>query len=267
MSDWQQILVEIGDTLLGWTLRLPRDLCLLIAALLFVVVLLVIRRLLGDSDALRQLSADKLRNRELTREAKVAGSREELQRLRGLRLRLSLQRLRLEFWPVLFGVVPALVILSWGSRRLEYLPLRVNEPFELQATFGVSAIGDPVHVVPDERLQCASTWIQIVEPSPRSVSHGVASWVLRSDSVGEATLQIRHRASTLVHAIEVGTPRYREPTIRHEVGARTHIVLNVYRPMGGVPGMNCLGLPAWLVGFLLLAIPLYFALRRMLRIP
>lgn len=266
MSTWQSLAIRIGDQLLGWTLSLPRDLTLLVIACLTVVVLLAIRFFTADRAALTQLSADERRLQELRQQAGEVGDAEALHRQRTVRRLLAARRVRLEWLPAVVGLLPTLLILSWGARRLEYLPLRSRQPFEFTATLPRSAIGGHAHIVPQPDWDAEDGWIRPVEPTP-SEARGIAVWKLRPSTRGESTIAVRHPDGSVEHPVDVGLSTYRPPIVEHGPDVSTQVLLTHYRPFGVVPGIAWLGLPAWSFGLLLLAVPMYLAVKRLLRLP
>lgn len=267
MSVLERLLTQLGNLLLDWTLLLPRDLTLLLLAVLLVALLLGIRLLLSDRDALRLLVADERRLGELQARARAAGDRAALARQRNVRRLLAARRARLEFVPALAGLLPALLVLHWGARRLDNLPLTANQPFGIEATFPASAVGRPAHLVPQESLMAEPAWIRTIAPAQGAEARGVTDWRVTATVPGAIALTLRHPDGSVQIPLEIGTRRYAPPSIGHEGDVITSVKLPRYRPLGIVPPVEWLGLPAWMVGLLLLTVPGYLAIRRLLRMP
>jgi hypothetical protein len=267
MIPLERLLTQAGDLLFEGMLWLPRDLTLLLLAALLIALLLGLRWLLADRDTLRLLAADEHRVRNLQAAARSAGDGAALCRHRRVRRLLAARRARLEMVPALAGLLPALFVLHWGARRLEFLPLRTGEPVVIEATFGASAIGRPAHLVPQESLSAEPAWIRMIEPADDFEARGTAEWRVSGGSSGKITLMLRHPGGSLPIPLELGTGRYERPMIRHEGDVITHVQLLRYRPLGVVPPLSWPGLPAWVIGLLLLTVPGYLATRRLLRMP
>ena len=78
-GDW---LLVIGDPLLGWMLHLPRDLTLVLLAVMTGVIMTVIRRFTTNQDLLRRCKEDKARLGVLMSEAKSVGDKERIKNIR-----------------------------------------------------------------------------------------------------------------------------------------------------------------------------------------
>jgi hypothetical protein len=261
------LLTHLGDRLLGWLLWLPRDVTLLLLAVLLMALLLGLRLLLADCEALRLLVADERRVKMLRGEARAAGDRSALARHRGVRRMLATRRARLELLSALAGLLPAMLVLHWGARRLEFLPLQADAEFALEARLPASSIGQHVHLVPQSGVSAEPAWIRFVVAATADEPLGAANWRLRATEPGDFTLMLRHREGSIAIPLEVGTRCYAPPVISHGGDITTEVRLTAYRPLGIVPPVEWLGLPAWIVGLLLVCVPGYFAARRLLRMP
>jgi hypothetical protein len=267
MTSFDRLLTQFGNLLFDWTLLLPRDLTLLLLAVLLIALLLGLRRLLSDQEALRLLTADVRRLQDLRAEARAAGDRAALARHWNIRRLLAARRARLEMLPALAGLLPALLVLHWGARRLEHLPFNIGDPVEIEATFPASAVGRPAYLVPQESLTAKPAWIRTIEPAAGAEARGVADWQVTATAPGEFAITLRHPGGSAQVPLEMGNRRYAPSIIRHGGDVTTAVKLPRYRPLGMVPPIPRLGLPAWMVGLLLLTVPGYLAARRLLRIP
>jgi hypothetical protein len=192
MTSLEKLLTQTANLLLDWTLWLPRDLTLLLLAAMTVALLLGLRWLLADRDALRLLAADEQRLKELRAAAREAGNHAALQQHRRVRRLLAARRARLEILPALAGVIPALLVLHWGVRRLEFLPSRTGESVAIEAMFPASAVGRPAHLVPHSSVTVEPAWIRTIEPVDGLQAQGIAEWRVTATSPGSFTLTLRH---------------------------------------------------------------------------
>src|SRR5256885_5839424 len=67
---WNNLSLAVGDIVLGWLLRLPRDLTLVVVAVFTALLMIGVRYLTTQQDRLRRAAEDTKRLRELVREAK-----------------------------------------------------------------------------------------------------------------------------------------------------------------------------------------------------
>jgi hypothetical protein len=266
--DTARLLTMTGDWLLGWTLSLPRDLTLLIVAVILAGVLLLLRSLVADCDLLRRLADDRVRLQQRLRDAKVRGEAQAVREVRRVRHLVAMRRLQAEAWPIALGILPALLVFTWGDRRLEWLPLQVNEPFEFCVTGSPAVTGEPVHLVPDETISPEASWIQAFgDVTSAAEPSAAACWRLWVSVPGRRVLQIRSPVGTVSHPVQVGGYRYEPPVLAHAAGLQSSVQLREYRPFGLLPAARWLRMPAWAAGLLLLTVPLWLAGRRALRIP
>jgi hypothetical protein len=269
MTGWQDFVITLGDWLLSWTLGYPRDLTLLFIACFTSAALLVIRRVFGHHQQLRQIAEDERRLRTLISEARAEGDSDAARRHRRVRRWVALQRLRAEIRPGLVGLLLGVVIVTWGNHRLNHLPLREEQLFDFSVTRPASAVGSVVHVVPQSGLSTDGSWIRPVKLATEgSMPLGQATWRMCGENVGTLDrITIRHRGATFEHPIVIDGRTPPQDVVTHEGDTTTRLHLKTYRPFGLVPGMAILGLAPWLVGLAVLTLGGYLGAKRLLRIP
>jgi hypothetical protein len=262
---WQSLVLSGGDALLGWTLRLPRDLTLVVLGLLCAATLAAIRCVTTDREQLRRIIADERRLRELRGAARRAGDREAIRQYRAVRQLVASQRTRQEWKHVAAAALFLAAVMTWGNARLSYLPVRAGERMEFAARFPAASAGQTAHVVPQSGLRSLNGWIQPVAQAAATDSlAGRATWVLQfEDGVSDAALTIRYRERSIVHPVCIGGATYLAPVHRDATGIETEVRLAPYRPLGRLPSRP-LGLPAWALVLTLLTAAGYAALRRFL---
>ncbi len=105
--------------------------------------------------------------------------------------------------------------------------------------------------------------------SSGGVPRGVASWTIIADASPELRMfAVRHRGRTYQLPVLIGQRSYAAPDVTFADGPlrKLEVELRPYRPFGIVPGYAPLGLEPWLIGYLLLAAPAAFALRRLMHV-
>jgi len=267
MQWWNAFCLAVGDPLLGWSLRLPSDATLLAVAVLSAVVFALARLATTNQDRLRRAAADKKRLKELIRVAKRSGDQDALARHRATQGQIGLMTLAAEIKPLLVAMAPIAILGTWCALRLEFHPPRADEPVEFAVYTPVSAAGALATLVPQAGVSCEG-WIQRIEPvTDEGPPHGIAVWQIRAAARDEPyELTVRFGDKTLEHELLVGEPVY-TPALAQQ--SETVITELRYRPLklfGVVPGVAAIYFPPWLVGYLVLTIPLVFLLRRILKI-
>jgi hypothetical protein len=269
LHTWNSLSLTVGDVLFGWLLRLPRDLTLFFIAVITVLVMMVVRRFTTNQDLLSRAAADGRRLRELIREARRARDRNALKRFRSTRSLLAVIRLKAELLPLLVSLLPIALLATWGLYRLEYLPVRPGTEVELALYTPVTDRDELVHIVSADGIQAADgRWVQRVEEMTDQTPHyGQAIWKLRAEGRAEPyTLTIRLKDRTIERELRVGQRTYAEPVVDHGDDYLSEWKREPYHFLGRVPGIAAIGMPAWLIGYVLLVVPLTFLFKRLLNL-
>src|SRR5688572_13113410 len=123
---WNRISLGVFDVLLGWSLRLPADVALILVALLSAAVLAGVRLFTTNQDLLRRAAADKKRLKELTWQAKARGDGEAVKRHRSVAGAVAVKQLKAEGLPLVASIVPIALLATWCFHRLAYVPPRAG---------------------------------------------------------------------------------------------------------------------------------------------
>lgn len=268
IEQFERIALPVIDLLLGWTLALPSDISLLALAIASTAVLAGVRFLATPRAHLRHCAADRRRLRELIREARARGDGMAVRRHLDLFARISNRVLLAGILPALISIPLFAALVSWGFHRLQFRPPQAGRPFRMTAVFPESAAGDVVHISPDESggLTAEGGWIR--EIAMRPDGRAVAEWTLRGAARPEPyRLRIHRATGSWEHEIRIGglTP-HASPGGGGDGNPAIEVVTGEVKLFTVIPGIPALLIPAWLVGYLLLTIPLTLLVRRTLRI-
>jgi hypothetical protein len=233
----------ILDFIFGWLLRLPSDLTILALALLTGGVLTLVRKWTSNQELLARAAADNKRLAILIKEAKRAGNKEALARFRLTKAQVGMLKFKQEGKPLLVSLVPIALLATWALARLEFLPPQPGETISAVATAPVSAAGEVVYLVPAEMVKATDGWVKQFAVTGNEAT---ARWQLQFASAEKAGQLIVRRATG--------------------GAAQLKLELRERRLFGIVPGLPRIGLPAWLVGYLLIVIPLVPFIKKILRI-
>lgn len=273
--------LAVTDPLLNWMLYLPRDAALVIVALGTALILTVVRLFTTNQDLLRRCKQDKARITELKRAAKAGGDKEALARYHATLQTITMKTLKAEGKPLLVSLVPIALVATWAFSRIAYLPITDGEAVRLRIYTPLSAIGQWAHVLPQPGLKSEAGWIQEVKEDvvrresssaePAQAANGVAEWILRADGRSEPyEIEIRLAGRTIrMELITDGIHYANPPQKQYGEDPATEIVetaLAEYKPFGVVPGWAAAMLPPWIVGYLLIVLPLALVLKPILRI-
>lgn len=261
-----QLIVGFMDFLLGWLLRFPSDVQLIVVAFGSALLLTLIRRWTTDQGLLQRCRADKAQLQKLLREAKARTDRDAVLRHRATLGMIAMKQFRQEGRPLLASLLPIVLLATWAMHRLEFHPLKTGEPFQFTATFPISAVGKIAHIAPTDALTAESGWIQEITVS--SPTHSIAVWRLTAQP-GPALrqLQLRFGKQTFTHPIRADGRTYEAPLQTHDTHLlTTDLKLTPVRLFGLIPDAAWLPFPPWLIGYLILIIPLTFFLKKVLRV-
>jgi hypothetical protein len=272
MFDWAQIASKIttaGDYLLGWMLALPRDAAIVAIAVLTSLVLTLVRKWGTNQDLLSRCAADLGRLKQLIRQARRDRDKPGVVRMKGTVNLIKLKQLSAEGRVLAWSLVPLVLLATWGMERLDYLPPAAGEELTLKAYYPLSSVDKLTHLVPPEGFELRSPALQQVRLDDEGEANGVATWVLVArQPVCGGTLVVRHQECSVSHAVRVDGRAYEPPLQTHsdDLLPVTEIKLAQAQFLGLVPGVPAIGLPPWVVAYLLLAICLVYPLRRLLRV-
>jgi hypothetical protein len=275
LQNWDNLSLAVGDFLLGWLLRLPRDLTLLTIATFTALLMIGVRRVTTNQDLLRRAATDGRRLRQLAKEARRQGDKNALQRYKTTRSRIAFVKLKAECLPLVVSLLPIGLLATWAMYRLEYLPVKPGEIIELAVYTPVVDAGEVIHVVlPAHGVAVDGTPIRKVQAvKEEGQSYGLATWNLRAEGRPEPyTLTLRIKDRSFERELLVGRRIYAPPVKDHGGEYISKWEREPYRLLDwmpnftGVPGIDAIGLPPWLVAYVILVIPLTLVLKRVLNV-
>jgi hypothetical protein len=262
---WNAFSLAVCDFLLGWLLLLPRDLTLLIVATFTALVLLAVRKLTTNQDRLRRAADDGRRLKRLIREAKGTGDKPAVRRYRTTRSLIAMVKLKAEGWPLLASLIPIAMLATWALFRLEYLPVKPGEEVELDLYTPVTVAGEVVHVVPEQGLKMEGTWVQQVRAvTDADPPHGQATWKLHGEMDRVYPILVRVKDRTLERELIVSRKTYALPVVDHGDDFVSEWKREPYHWLGYIGAIDALALPAWLIGYVVMVVPITLLLKRVL---
>jgi hypothetical protein len=264
---WNHVSLAVGDFLLGWLLYLPRDLTLAVVVVFTALLLIAARRLTAPQDLLRRAAEDSRRLKQLLKEARRQGDKDAMLRYRGTRSLIGLIKLKAEGWPLLASLLPIALVATWALFRLEYLPVGPGQKVELVLYTPVTAAGDVAYVVPQEGIKVEGTWLRRVRAVTDDGSpHGLAAWDCEADRDGIFKLIIRlsENGRSFDRELIVGRRIYAAPVVDYGDDFVSEWKREPYYWLGFMPGIAALGLPSFLIGYIVMVVPVTLLLKRAL---
>lgn len=256
------------DLLLGWLLILPRDVSLLLFAVGTALLMTLIRRLVTNQELLHRCAADQRQLKTLMRDAKAAKDKAWQDRLRTTRGQIKGVQLGADMRVLCVALIPIAILAIWASERLDYLPPRQDRDLTLRAYFPASSIDRLTFLVTDSNVVVKSPAIQLVGRSEESPPTGMAQWTVYSYNPGDFNITIRHLGESVTHPVSIGRVFSSAPVLQHsrERILRTELGLERYKPLGSHLGSPWIGLPPWMIGYLVLTLILVPVFKRLLRV-
>jgi hypothetical protein len=271
ITDW---LTHMLDVPLGWLLLLPRDLAILLVALMTSALLTLARKWSTDQDRLRRCKNDLRRLKQLRRAAKREGDSDAVGRIRTTIAMINATRMKAEGKPLLVSIIPIALLAIWALARLDYLAPEPGQELQARAYYPLAAIGKLTRLVPPDGVEMLDDPIRLVSIDPDGEANGLVVWRLRpTTTLEEAELAFRYLDETARHKLTVGLPVYAPPQLAHPGEIQvTEVVLERARfleikslGIPGIPGIPWVFFPPWLVAYLLLTMPLVPLSRNLLR--
>lgn len=265
---WDKLCNAIFDTALGWLLGLSWTATLIVVATATGLILALVRKYATNQDLLRRADTDKATLSRLMKEAKKAGDKGALGRYRITKSQIALRTFPQEGKPLLLVIIPIALLATWAFARLGYLPPKGGEPVEVDYYAPLSAVGEVMHLVPQTGVT-ADRWTQPIRLGDiRGQKTGIARWSLRAEASDKPyRLTFRFRDQTFDRAaVLIGQRYYIPPVTTDAAGSQvTNVNLRPAKLLGIVPGLGDF-FPPWVVGYLILVIPLAVVLKRVLRV-
>jgi hypothetical protein len=229
----------------------------------------VARRFITNQNLLRRCADDLRQLKRLAGEAKQSRDKPRRQRLRNTVTMIKQRNLAADLRVLAAVLLPVAALAVWAVERLDYLPPRAGNALTVRALLPISSVDSIAHLVPANGFELQSSAIQLVQADQQSLPVGFAEWKLRpSSATDELALTIRHRGETAVHRVAIGRRSYLPPQQLHqnERLTQTEVDLIRYRPLRLPLKTEAIGLPPWMVGYLILTMLAVPLLKRVLRV-
>ncbi|MDB5344947.1 MAG: hypothetical protein JWP89_3324 [Schlesneria sp.] len=265
---WLNSLTEVIDYPLGWLLWLPRDLSLLLFALGTALTMTLLRKRVTNQHFLHCCAADLRRLKQLKAEAKSEGDMQAIARVRSTTGQIKGIQLVADLRVLAVVLIPVAVLAMWAGERFDYIPPRIGEPLVIRAHYPASSVGKLTHILPIAELGLVSPPIQAVRSDSQSPPTGIAEWMIRLPEPGDFQITLRHQGESAFHQLRVGQWTYFAPQ-QQQQGERlsqTEVDLERYHPLGFDLGSQWIGLPPWMIAYVILTLVLVPVIKRVLHI-
>ena len=140
------------DRLLGWLSYFPAQWALAILGLLSGLAMNIIQKYLSNQPLLGRCKEDMAKLKAFMAEAKKAGDKEKLERLKNLYNKISSKYALGSMKPVPVAVLVICIVFMWASMRLAYKPIRPGETVEIIACLEDGAKGAAC-ILPEDGIE------------------------------------------------------------------------------------------------------------------
>ena len=265
-----------GDAVFGRLLSFPNDAAIIIMAVLTSLTFVVVRMFTVNQNLALRCRLDKLRLKQLAKQAKVEHNKEAAGRYQATVAQIGIKLMKAECLPTLVALLPVGFLAIWAYERLNYLPPQAKQPVEVAFYLPLSACGRLIHISPVPGLSAADGWLRPVtadKDKQDKTTNGIAVWKLQAENPGEYNLRFHFGGKVYEHLVTIGARNY-SPTLKPQddknAQAASEVKLQQRKLFGVVPGTEALGLPGildpWLVGYIAIVIPLFFVNKRLFRV-
>jgi len=209
-----QLVARILDYPLGWLLKMPRDLMIVLIALATSLMMNLARKWTTNQELLHRCDNDQKRLKVLAKTAKAAKDKLALQRNRATMAMIQLMQFKAEMRSMMFSIVPVALLATWAFVRVPYVAPAVNQPLVVKAYYPLSCVDRLTHLLPVAGLEVPDP-IQIIHPDPTG-PNALATWTITATiPLPHADLCFRYGEETVHHPCAIGGAIYEPPVVEH----------------------------------------------------
>ena len=204
---------------------------------------------------------------------------------------IKMRSMKQEGAPLLWALLPIVLLATWCFSRIAFVPPKAGEWVTVTAHTGTAAIGNIAHLVPVEGLKVKDGWIRPVEVE-KSVPaanwwekgnqwlqkkmgmatqpEGAAVWTVSAPANDKPyDLQFVLEGRVCKAPLAVGQRRYESQLVTFGTESGIQAIefgLTPLKLFGWLPGISAFALAPWLVGYLVIVIPLALLIKKVLHI-
>lgn len=288
LNDW---VVWATDYIFGWVLYLPRDLALFSVAALTSFVMVVVRKWSADQGWLKRADDDAIRLNQLTAIAKKEKDTESVKRYQQTLGLIKMRSMKQEGPPLLWALLPIVLLATWCFSRIAFMPPKAGEWVTVTAHTGTAAIGNIAHLVPAQGVKVKDGWIRPVQDEKVAPAanwwergdewlqqkmgtavkpEGAAVWTVSAPANDKPyDLQFVYDGHVYKAPLLVGQKRYESQLVTYGADCGIQAIefgLTPLKLFGFLPGISAFALAPWLLGYLVIVVPLALLIKKVLHI-
>jgi uncharacterized membrane protein (DUF106 family) len=246
------------DPLLNWVLMFNPFISILILSFIMGLISTLAYKFASDQKKIKSLKEE---SKELQKKIRKVSKEhpEKAMKMNSKLMKLNGPLMKESFKSTIWTLIPALIIITWMSSNLVYLPLSPGQEFNVTAKFNEGVIGEVnLEAIPDN--------ITFISDQTQIINNSIAEWKLKSKQTDEYKLLLDYRNKTYDKKVKITETReYAEPEkIINENGLNSITINNEkVKPLEGIPVLGGLN---WLWTYILLSMIITTVLRKLLKV-
>ena len=254
VSGFQTIIDAAFNPVFGWMLNVPPILALLVLATFLALVSTLLQKYLTDQAKMRRLKEDIKKYQEQVK--KLRSEPGKAMKVQQKMMPVQLELMKESFKPLLYSLIPFLLIFFWLGSHFAYYSLTPNTPFVVSATVAEGVTGTAVLT--------GSEGIHIEYPE-QQINSSIARWMV-SGPAGEHTINVTFSGATFTRQVLITTERKYEPPQTPLPGVITSFDVENKKltPLGEFTMFGWK--PGWIFYYILFSIPLSLLLKKWLNV-
>ncbi len=254
---FQQIIDMMLNPVFGWLLDIPSLLAILILSAFLGLVSILIQKYATDQAKLKRLKADTKKYQKQIREAQKKGDTGRVMKIQNQMMPMQLDMMKQSFKPLLFTMIPFLVIFFWLSNHFAFYPIEPGQEFAVTANFEDGVSGN-VYLN-------GSSGINILNPE-QQIEQSTAGWRAVGEE-GTHTLYLSVAGVIFERQVLITTERSYLPPEQKMSGVVKEFNVWNKKILPGGEGFQLFGWkPGWIFYYILSSIPISLGFRKLLNV-
>lgn len=262
---------ELLNPILNPLLALPPTVAVAVVSFIVSLIIAVITKYTTDQNLLKKLREE---IKEMQQAIKKEENKVKAAQMNKDLMKKSLEQTKHSMRSMFFTLIPILIIFSWMSASLAYLPLEPQESFTTTVHFAQGTEG--------EITISASEGLSLDSEKTAPIENSVATFELTSLEAGEHTLEYQY-GNEIYQTKVIASDKWRvaDPILEQESrflgfnlgdpipikkGSDIISIETQLDPVKPFPGFKLLFFPAWLTSYIFFSIVFTFGIRKILKV-
>jgi uncharacterized membrane protein (DUF106 family) len=260
VSGFQAFIDSIFNPIFGWLLNIPPIVAIIILATVLALISTLLQKVLTDQARLKRLREDTKKMQAELKLASKEGDSAKVMKLQGKMMPMQLDMMKESFKPLLYTLIPFLLVFFWLSNHFAFHEIQPNQPFVVSATFEEGIGGTAILTSPQLKIEEPVQTIQQQNDEP-----GIAKWIATGPA-GEHSMVLSLGPINVTRQVLITEERnYEQPEKALRGSISSFNVEN--EKLIPIPGFSLFGWhPGWIFYYIVLSIPLSLLLKKLLNV-